>query len=101
LEFAKVTRDFGQTYKEGDDLVKFLNDLVSFVEGPIYLSRKINYVLDRVNDQKIEFIASGNGKDEDGNLRIINSNGNFLFQKRNGDSETGTWDDENEIVTTS
>lgn len=83
MEFAKVTRDFGQTFKEGDDIEKFLNDLVVFVEREIYLAREINFLLTRVNDQKVEFVASGNkDKDEDGNIRIFEDNGNLQVQKR-------------------
>lgn len=104
MEFPKETEDFGTAFKEGEDIEKFLDDLVAFVERRVYnkLAKRQKFLLTRVNDQKFEFVADGNDdKDQNGNLRIINSNGNFLFQKRNGDSETGTWDDENEIITTS
>lgn len=98
MEFAKVTRNFGQTFKEGDDLEKFLGELISFIEREIYLARKVNFLLVRLNDQKVEFVADGNDdKDQDGNLRIINSGGNFLFQKM----VNNVWSDENEITTTS
>lgn len=94
MEFAKVTRDFGQTFKEGDDIEKFLNDLVDFVERETYLARKVNFLLTRVNDQKFEFVASGNkDKDEDGNWRIIESSGDLQFQKR----VSGTWTNADKI----
>jgi len=104
LEFAKETEDFGTKFKEDDNIEEFLGELVSFVERRVFnkLSKKVNFLLTRVNDQKFEFVADGNdNKDQDGNLRIINSNGNFLFQKRNGNEETGTWSNENRIKTTS
>lgn len=95
MEFAKVTRDFGQTFKEGDDIEKFLNDLVVFVEREIYLARAVNFLLTRVNDQKFEFVASGNkDKDEDGNWRIIESSGDLQFQKR----VSGTWANADKIL---
>lgn len=104
LEFLKETEDFGAVFEKDGDIEEFIDDLVSFIERRVYnkIAKRVNFLLTRVNDQKFEFVADGNDdKDQDGNLRIINSGGNFLFQKRNGDSETGTWDDENEIITTS
>lgn len=95
MEFAKETRDFGQTFKEGDDIEKFLDDLVKFVEREIYQARKINFLLTRVNDQKFEFVASGNkDKDEDGNWRIIESSGDLQFQKR----VNGVWVNADKIL---
>ena len=85
MEFAKETEDFGASFKEGNDVEEWLDDLVSFIERRVYneLARKVNFLLTRVNDQKFEFVASGNkDKDEDGNWRIIESSGDLQFQKR-------------------
>lgn len=100
MEFPKETEDFGKVFEKDGDIEKFIDDLVSFIERRVYnkLARGQKFLLTRVNDQKIEFVADGNkDKDEDGNLRIINSSGNFLFQKRT----SGVWENENQITTTS
>lgn len=104
MEFAKETEDFGSIFKKDDDVKKslddlegFMDDLVAFVERRVYnkLAKRVNFLLTRVNDQKFEFVASGNkDKDEDGNWRIIESSGDLKFQKR----ISGIWTDAPSIL---
>lgn len=97
LEFPKETENFGVPFKRGEDLEKYLEDLVAIIERRVYntLAKKTIFLLTRVNDQKFEFVASGNkDKDEDGNWRIIEVGGDLKFQKR----ISGTWTDAPSIL---
>lgn len=97
MEFPKETEDFGKVFEKDGDIEKFIDDLVSFIERRVYnkLARGQKFLLTRVNDQKFEFVASGNkDKDEDGNWRIIESSGDLKFQKR----ISGTWTDAPSIL---
>ena len=90
MEFLKDTENFGVTYKKGDDLEKFLADFVAFTERRIFnrLSKRVNFLLKRVNGQKIEFIADGNDDvDQNGNWQIIISDDDLPQQRR----ESGIW----------
>ena len=90
MENLKDLENFGEEYKENENLEDFLANLVSFTERRIFnrTSKRVNFLLTRINDQKLEIIADGNSdKDEDGNFRNIESSGDFLFQKR----ISGTW----------
>lgn len=93
----KDTEHFGETFKKGeddnlgDDLEKFFAKLLPFFERMIFnrTSKRVNFLLTRVNDQKLEIVADGNSdKDEDGNWRLfIDSSGDLIIQKR----VSGTW----------
>jgi hypothetical protein len=96
VEYLKDTESFGQTFKKGedeslgDDLEKFFAKLLPFFERRIFnrTSKRVNFLLTRVNDQKLEIIANGNSdKDEDGNWRFYEDSGNLIIQKR----VSGTW----------
>ena len=90
MELLKNNENFGTGYKKGEDLDSFLEKLISFVERRIFnrISKRLNYVLKRVNDQRLEIIAEDNeDKNKDDNWRIIESDGDLLVQKR----ISGTW----------
>ena len=58
--------------------------LVLWIENKIYriISRRINWLLDRVLSEGIEIIPEGNEPGDDGNWRIIVVSGDLTFQKR-------------------
>jgi predicted Mrr-cat superfamily restriction endonuclease len=58
--------------------------LVMWIENKIYkiISRRINWILDRVLSGGIEIIVEGNEPGDDGNWRIIIISGDLKFQKR-------------------
>lgn len=58
--------------------------LVLWIERNIYriISRRINWLLDRILSEGFEFIVEGNEPGADGNWRIIPINGDLKFQKR-------------------
>jgi len=85
VENLSVTESFGANVKEGEDLERFLTKLIPYIERQVYeeISRRVNFLLTRVNDQKLEIVAGGNiDKDEDGNWRIIENSGDLIIQKR-------------------
>ena len=90
MEFLKDTENFGVGYQKGEDLERFFEKIISFLERRVFnrISKKVNYLLKRVNDNKLEVIADGNAdKDEDGNWRFRESNGDLVIEKR----IDGTW----------
>ena len=90
MEFLKDIENFGAKYRKGDNLAEFLAKLVSFLERKVFnrISKRVNFLLKRVNDNKLEIVADGNSdKNEDDNWRFIESSGNLLVQKR----ISGTW----------
>ncbi|HEB28386.1 MAG TPA: hypothetical protein ENI05_11535 [Porticoccus sp.] len=58
--------------------------LVQWIENKIYriVSRRINWLLNRVISEGIELIVDGNEPGDDGNWRIIVISGDLRFQKR-------------------
>ncbi len=95
MENLKDTEKF-IVYKKGEDLPRYISKLVSWIERFIFnrISKRINFLLTRVNDQQIEIVAGGNtDKNEDGNWRIRESNGDLVFEKR----ISGTWTEANKI----
>ncbi len=99
MEHLKDLENFGIPFKEGeDDVEEFLNELVSFVERRVFnrVSKRVNFLLTRINDQKVEIVADGNSdKDEDNNWRTrVNANGDFVFEKR----VSGAWVEANKIA---
>lgn len=92
LEYLNDTENFGEGYKEGQKLERFFSKLLSFIERQIFnrISKRINFLLTRVNDSKVEIVAPGNkDKNEDGNWQlIVDDNGDLLAQKR----ISGTWE---------
>ena len=60
------------------------NRLVQWIENKIYriISRRINWLLDRVLSGGVELIVDGNGPEDDGNWRLIVDSGNLVFEKR-------------------
>ena len=90
MEYLKDTENFGQTFKEGDDIEKFFEEILSFFERKVFnkTSKRVNFLLTRINDQKLEIVADGNSdKNQDSNWRLLESGGSLIIQKRVG----GTW----------
>ena len=89
MEHLKDTEKF-IVYKKEEDLPLYMSKFVSWVERFIFnrISKRVNFLLTRINDQKLEIIADGNtDKNEDGNWRISESSGDLIVQKR----INGTW----------
>ena len=93
MEFLKGSENFGTGYKKGEDLESFFAKMISFLERRIFnrISKRVNYLLKRVNDGKVEIIPDGtNDKDTDGNWRLTtDTNGNLIIQE----NISGTWTD--------
>lgn len=90
MEHLKNTENFGMPYKEGEDLEGFFAKLISFIERRIFnrISKRVNFLLTRVNEQRMEIVADGNSdKNEDGNWRIRESSGDLVIEKR----VSGVW----------
>ncbi len=97
MEYLKDTENFGETYKKDDDLERFFWKLLSWIERRIFgrISKRVNFVLKRVQDSRIELIApDNNDKNQDGNWAIeVDSNGDLIFEKR----VSGTWTEANKF----
>ena len=97
LEYLNDTERFGESYKEGQKLERFFSKLLSFIERQIFnrISKRVNFLLTRINDSKMETVAPGNkDKNEDGNWRQrVDNNGDYVFEKR----ISGTWTEANKI----
>ncbi len=63
--------------------------LVQWIENKIYkiVSRRINWLLDRVKDDSFEITASDAAIEADGNWRLFISGTDLLIQRR----ESGAW----------
>jgi hypothetical protein len=76
---------FGSSFKEGDDAGKYSEELLLFIERKVYgrISRRVNFLLKMVNNQKLELIDDGNtDKDQNGNWKIAIISGDLKVQKR-------------------
>lgn len=91
MEYLKNMENFGETFKKGEDenlgndLEKFFGKLIPFFERRIFnrTSKRVNFLLTRVNDQKVEIIADGNSdKNENDNWRLRESSGDLIIEKR-------------------
>lgn len=65
--------------------------LVMWIENKIYkiISRRINWLLDRITSDGIELIPEGSEPGDDGNWRIIIIGTDLHFQRR----VSGSWSD--------
>ena len=96
MEFLKNTEKF-IVFKESlekedreKNLTLYVSKLVSWIERMIFnrISKRVNFLLTRINDSRMEIVASGNSdKDEDDNWRITESSGDLIIEKR----VSGTW----------
>lgn len=70
--------------------------LVLWIENKIYriVSRRINWLLDRVLSEGLEIIPDGNAPGDDGNWRMIVVSGDLKFQKR----VSSVWSDAHTIL---
>ena len=90
MEYLKDTENFGTDYKKDENLPRFFEKLISFIERRIFnkISKRVNFLLKRVNDQKVEIIADGNDdKDEENDWRLRESSGDLVIEKR----VSGVW----------
>ena len=64
--------------------------LVMWIENKIYkiISRRINWLLDRITSDEIELIPEGSEPGDDGNWRIIVVGNDLQFQRR----VAGVWE---------
>ena len=86
MEHLKDTENFGEAFKEKDDLVKFLGKLVSWIERRIFnrISKRVNWLLDRIKNDNHEIVKDGNEIEEEGNWRQHISGDNLLLQRHDG-----------------
>lgn len=87
MEYLKNVENFGVGYKDGENLETFFSKLVSFLERRVFnrVSKRVNFLLTRINDQKIEIVADGNNdKEQTGNWREIISGDDLLKQRYDG-----------------
>lgn len=70
--------------------------LVLWIESKIYriVSKRINWLLDRVLGEGLEIIPDGNEPGDDGNWRMIVVSGDLKFQKR----VSSEWSDAHTIL---
>lgn len=90
MDNLKETESFGANFKDGEDTERFFARFQLWIERSIFsrISKRINFLLTRVNNQKFEIIADGNtDKDQDDNWRHIIVDGDLKIQKR----INGTW----------
>lgn len=95
MEHLKDIENFGIPFKEGeDDVEEFLNELVSFVERRVFnrVSKRVNFLLTLLNDQRIELIKDGNDdKDQNGNFKIIQDGDDWVAQIKSSGTWTTVW----------
>ena len=93
MDYLKETENFGVNYQKDEDLGEFFGRLISFIERRIYkrIIQRVNFLLTRVNDNKVEIIPDGNSdKGKDGNFRFtIDSSGDLIIEE----NINGTWTD--------
>ncbi len=97
MEFLKDKENFGIGYQKDENLEGFFEKLITFIERRIFnrISKRVNFTLKRVQDNRIELIAPGNDdKGQDNNWAIeVDSNFDLIFEKR----ISGTWTEANKI----
>ena len=88
MDKLKTTEQFPAAM-EDEKLPEYSARLLRWIEKELFfrISSRINFILDRVNDDFIEFVQDGNEIGDDGNWRII-INGNDLEMQRR---ESGTF----------
>lgn len=76
-----------------DELPSWGKRLLIWIERDTFfkVSKRINFLLSRVNDNKLEIVAPGNtGEGQDGNWKFtIDASGNLIIQE----NILGTWTD--------
>lgn len=98
MEYLKDTEKFIVYEKEKEDLPTYISKLVSWIERMVFnrISKRVNFVLKRIQDNRIELIAPGNNdKEQDNNWAIeVDSNFDLVFEKR----INGVWTEANKIA---
>ena len=82
--------EFFPAAREGEELPEYSARLLRWIEKELYyrISKRINFLLDRSNDNFFEFVKDGNLPGENGNWRIIaDSAGDLKLQHL----ESGIW----------
>jgi uncharacterized membrane-anchored protein len=77
-----------KTYKPGDDLSKYLKDLVTWVEKKVYdeTTKRVNWIVTRQRDGVLE-LTNSQAIDQDGNWRLRIVNDDLQIERR----IAGTW----------
>ena len=94
MEYLKDIEFFGAAFKKGEDTEKFFMELVSFIERRVFnrISKRVNFLLTRLNDQRVELVSSDNDdKDQNGNFRITQSGDDWIAQIRSSDVWVTVW----------
>lgn len=88
MEHLSNTENFGTTFKEGENLERFFEKLLSWIERRLFnkISKRVNWILDRQKDDSFEITKSGNAIETEGNWREIISGDDLLKQRYNGTS---------------
>lgn len=97
MEHLKDTENFGESFKEDEDLPRFIEKLVSWIERRIFnrISKRVNWLLNRINDNHNEIISPDNtGKEQDGNWRFRNDGTDLKAERR----ESGSWVDKGGFI---
>ena len=86
MEHLKDTEKFGENYKKDEDLEKFFGKLLSWIERRIFnrISKRVNWILDRIKNDAHEIVKDGNEIGEEGNWREVISGDNLLKQRHDG-----------------
>lgn len=82
--------NLGERYNKGDDLVEFLGKLQRRIEDDVFrtLASKINWLLNRIEDNHVEIVHPDNSDvEQDGNWRIRNDGTDLKVERR----ESGSW----------
>lgn len=74
---------------KSESLVRYLEKLLFWLEVHIYnrISKRVNWILDRMKDDTLEITKEGNPINTDGNWRFKIDGDDLILQKRIG----GTW----------
>jgi len=75
--------------KEDEELPSYSRGILRWLEDDIWfpISRRINWLLDRVKDNTLEIIKEGSVAGDDGNWRFFIDGDDLKTQRR----ESGTW----------
>lgn len=97
MDYLNNEENFGANYRSRENLENFFTKLLIFIERKIFsaISKRVNFLLTRINDSKLEIVADGNNdKDEDGNWRLRENSGDLVIEKR----ISGIWTEADKIA---
>ena len=88
MDKLKTTETFSNIRPE-EKTRKYLSSMLLWIEQKIFfrVSKRVNWILDRVKDDTVEIVPSGSIVEDDGNWRLTISGTDLLIQKK----ESGVW----------